>query len=88
MDDKTEKIWEKFYTKLKGFVLKQVLHEDVAEDILQDVFIKIHSHIETLRDESKLQSWIFQITRNTIADLYLSLKSLRKLFAFLNPAAV
>jgi RNA polymerase sigma-70 factor (ECF subfamily) len=75
MDDKTEKIWEQFYNKLKGFVLKQVLHEDVAEDILQDVFIKIHSHIDTLKDENKLQSWIFQITRNTIADYYRSLKS-------------
>jgi RNA polymerase sigma-70 factor (ECF subfamily) len=74
MDDKTEKIWEEFYTKLKRFVLKQVLHEDVAEDILQDVFIKIHSHIDTLKDENKLQSWIFQITRNTIADYYRSRK--------------
>lgn len=75
MNDKTEKIWEQFYNILKRFVLKQVLHEDVAEDILQDVFIKIHSHINTLKDENKLQSWIFQITRNTIADYYRSLKS-------------
>jgi RNA polymerase sigma-70 factor (ECF subfamily) len=75
MNDKTEKIWEEFYNMLKRFVLKQALHEDVAEDILQDVFIKIHSHIETLKDENKLQSWIFQITRNTIADYYRSQKS-------------
>ena len=75
MNDKTEKIWEEFYNILKRFILKQVLHEDVAEDILQDVFIKIHSHINTLKDENKLQSWIYQITRNTIADYYRSQRS-------------
>ena len=41
-----------------------------AEDILQEVFIKIHNKIDTLKDNEKMNSWVYQITRNTIIDFY------------------
>jgi RNA polymerase sigma-70 factor (ECF subfamily) len=78
MNSKTEKIWKEFQTKLRQFILKRVSDKDVAEDILQEVFIKIHSHIQTLKDESKLQNWIYQITRNSIIDYYRSRKNMTK----------
>ena len=66
----TEKFWEEFHTRLKHFILKRIPDEQSAEDILQEVFLKIHTHIDTLRDEEKLQSWIYQIARNAITDYY------------------
>ena len=54
----TEKVWEEFNTRLKLFILKRVQDEPSAEDILQDVFLKIHTHINSLRESDKLQSWI------------------------------
>jgi len=66
----TESLWETFHTKLKQFILKRIPDEQSAEDILQEVFLKIHARIGTLRDEEKLQSWIYQIARNAIADYY------------------
>src|SRR5436305_15257847 len=66
----TEKVWEEFHPKLKQFVLRRIPDEQSSEDVLQDVFLKIHARIDTLRDEEKLQSWIYQITRNAIADHY------------------
>jgi len=66
----TERVWEQFNTKLKLFILKRVPEEQSAEDILQDVFLKIHARIDTLRDEEKLQSWMYQIARNAVADYY------------------
>ena len=70
----TEKVWEDFNTGLKRFILKQVQDEPGAEDILQDVFLKIHSHIGSLKESDKLQSWIYQIARNAIADFYSNLE--------------
>ena len=66
----TETVWEEFNTGLKHFILKHVHDEPSAEDILQDVFLKIHTHIGNLRESDKLQSWIFQIARNAITDFY------------------
>jgi RNA polymerase sigma-70 factor (ECF subfamily) len=66
----TERVWEDFHIPLKQFIKKRVPDEQSAEDILQDVFLKVHTHIDTLRDHDKLQSWIYQIARNAITDYY------------------
>src|SRR5258708_19822148 len=66
----TEKIWEEFHPRIKQFILKRIPDEHNAEDLLQEVFLKIHARIDTLRDEEKLQSWMYQIARNVIADYY------------------
>jgi len=66
----TEQVWEDLNTNLKTFILRRVSNEHVAEDILQDVFLKIHSRIDTLKDPAKLQGWIYQIVRNAITDYY------------------
>ena len=66
----TENVWKTFNVNLKQFILKRVVDEDNAEDILQDVFVKIHTRIHTLRDEEKLPGWIYQIARNAIYDYY------------------
>src|SRR5437763_16283651 len=66
----TETVWEEFNTGLKRFILKHVQDEPSAEDILQDVFLKIHSHIGSLKESDKLQGWIYQIARNAITDFY------------------
>ena len=41
-----------------------------AEDILQDVFVKIQARLGQLKDPAKLQSWIYLITRDAIIDHY------------------
>jgi RNA polymerase sigma-70 factor, ECF subfamily len=66
----TTEIWEEFSDSLRRFIRKRVNDPQDAEDILQDVFIKIHNRIDTLQDEQRLVSWLYQITRNTIIDHY------------------
>ena len=66
----SEQLWETFSSPLHQFILRRVSDPHSAEDILQDVFLKIHTHIDTLRTQERLTSWIYQITRNAIADYY------------------
>jgi RNA polymerase sigma-70 factor (ECF subfamily) len=70
MKYETEAIWTKFSPQLKYFILKRVSDESIADDILQEVFKKNHLHIGTLIDDTKVERWIYQITRNTIIDHY------------------
>lgn len=51
----TERVWEDFHTPLQQFIRKRVSDEVTAEDVLQDVFLKIHQHVETLKDVKKLE---------------------------------
>lgn len=68
--NKTEQIWTNLEDKLKSFIVSKIHNKDDAEDLLQEVFIKIHSNIEKVKDDTKIQSWIYQITRNLIIDYY------------------
>jgi RNA polymerase sigma-70 factor (ECF subfamily) len=68
----TEQVWEAFHAPLEQFIRAHVSDEATAQDILQDVFLKIHQHIETLKDVQKLESWLYQVTRNAIIDYYRS----------------
>lgn len=68
MDKQVEEIWTDLHLELKKFIFSKVRDIDTSEDILQDVFLKIHHSIHTLSDCSKLTSWVYQITRNTVAD--------------------
>ena len=67
---KTEEIWREFHGRLRAFILISVRNESDAEDILQDVFLRIHKSVHTLQEAGKLQSWIYQVVRNAIADHY------------------
>jgi RNA polymerase sigma-70 factor, ECF subfamily len=66
----TERVWNKFKDELARFIFSRVKDQAVADDILQDVFVKIHLNLKNLEKENKLTSWLYQITRNTIADYF------------------
>ncbi len=71
----TARLYRKFSDRLRQFIRRRIADDAAADDILQDVFLRIHSRIETLRDRDKIESWIFQITRNAISDHYRNLKA-------------
>ena len=79
MDKNLEVLWETFATRLRRFILKRLTDEGAAEDILQDVFVKIHARIDSLKNPAKLESWIYNITRNAIVDHYRSRKPTEEL---------
>lgn len=63
-------IWKEYHDQLLDFIRKRVKDDADADDILQEVFIKILSKVDTLKDSDKLKNWLYQITRNTINDHY------------------
>lgn len=66
----TEQVWMAFAEPLRAFLRRRVSNEANADDLLQDVFLKIHTHIGTLRSEEKLAPWVYQIARHVLIDYY------------------
>lgn len=70
MNHNTETIWRACSSQLRAFIRKRISNPSYADDILQDVFIKIHENIDSVKDNTKISSWVYQITRNSIVDYY------------------
>ena len=70
MTTNVEQIWNDFGDKLRSFIRSRVADDATADDILQDVFVKIASRSASLHDPGKLQGWIFLVARNAVIDHY------------------
>ncbi len=45
-------------------VRKMVIDHDDADDLTQEVFIKVHRHLDNFREDSQLFTWIYRIATN------------------------
>src|SRR5438270_9812492 len=69
-----ESIWNEVANQLRSFIRSRVRDHTAAEDILQDVFLKIHQKLPTVRVSERLEAWVWRITRNAIADHFRKLR--------------
>jgi RNA polymerase sigma-70 factor (ECF subfamily) len=65
-----QEIWRQVHDGLRAFVAKRVADEAEIEDILQEVFLRMHRKLDSLKDPRRIVSWLFQITRHAIIDHY------------------
>lgn len=53
-----------YQQRIYWHVRKMVIDHDDADDLTQEIFIKIHKHIENFREDSQLYTWIYRISTN------------------------
>jgi RNA polymerase sigma-70 factor (ECF subfamily) len=66
--------WQEHKTRLRGYIAKRVRESDAVGDILQDVFLKAHTRLHTVKSHGSITAWLFRIAANAIADHYRSQK--------------
>ena len=54
----------KYQSKVYWHVRKMVVDHDDADDLTQDVFIKVWKHLENFRQDASLFTWIYRIATN------------------------
>lgn len=64
----TEQIWRALSDRLRRFVRSRIASPADVDDVLQTVFLRIHSKLSDLRQIDRLEAWVFQITRNAMSD--------------------
>jgi RNA polymerase sigma-70 factor (ECF subfamily) len=67
-------IHDKYYERVKKFILASVRDESIADDLVQDAFIRIQENLDSVKDPSKISSWIFRIAHNLCRDHFRSRK--------------
>jgi len=65
-------LWVDLHGRLRGFVARRVADPHAADDLAQDILLRIHQHMGELRDEDRLDAWAYQVARRAIIDYYRS----------------
>ena len=74
-----EEVHARFDAGLRRFVAARVRDPDSAEDVVQDVYLKIQTRISTIEDEEKIGAWVYRVARNAVYDFYRTRKPTQEL---------
>lgn len=66
----TAGVWAEFRGRLLAFLRARVRSEHDAEDLLQEVFLKLHARLGTLQARESLGAFVFQVARNAVVDFH------------------
>lgn len=61
-------LFERYHVALFDFLSRTTGDRAAAEDLVQDVFVRILKYRRTFRDDSCFEAWAFGITRNARTD--------------------
>ncbi len=65
-----EAAWRELHDELLGFIARRVRTREDAEDILQEVMLRIHRASGELERVERVTGWIYRIASNAIVDHY------------------
>jgi RNA polymerase sigma-70 factor (ECF subfamily) len=64
----TDAIWAHLNTDLRRFIRSRVHDDHVADDLLQETFVRVHGKIGSLQEGDRLAAWVYRIARNVVHD--------------------
>ena len=59
-----------FAPRLRAFIRRRVRNDAAADDLAQETLLKVYRSRAALRDDTRLEAWLYQIARGTIIDYY------------------
>jgi RNA polymerase sigma-70 factor (ECF subfamily) len=78
VDTPPDELWSDLHERLRGFVGRRIGDPDTADDLAQDVLLRLHRSLGGLRAEERLDAFAYRIARNTIIDHYRARASARE----------
>ncbi len=79
MTQNTAAIWAEVHEVLRLFIAKRVANQAEVDDLLQEIFLRVHRQLDRVNDPGRMVSWLYQIARNAIVDYYRSSQRRREI---------
>src|ERR1700730_5355024 len=57
-------IFERYSRPVISFIYDMVSNRALAEELAQETFVRAYRNLRTMREETKLSTWLFGIARN------------------------
>lgn len=63
------KLYKEYKTKVSRYIASKVRNKEVAEELTQDVFVKIATHLHSFDEKkSAFTTWVYNIAKNILID--------------------
>lgn len=79
--------WAELRDRMRAFVGRRVADPHAADDLAQDILLRVHARMGELRDSERLDAWTYRIARNAITDYYRQRAARRETPTALQPDA-
>jgi len=63
-----EELYRRYHRPVMMFILRLVQNRDMAEDLIQETFLRVYNNRESWQPRSKFTSWLYRIARNLCID--------------------
>jgi len=73
-----DELYCRYLKPIYGYIYKRVNHREDAEDITQDVFVRVFRHIKNFRGEASFATWLYLIAKNEISSFFRKRSQLKK----------
>jgi RNA polymerase sigma-70 factor, ECF subfamily len=65
-----DQLWKELHGRLRGFIRARISDPEAADDVAQEVLLRLHRNLDDLRAEDRLDAFAYRIARNAIIDHY------------------
>jgi RNA polymerase sigma-70 factor (ECF subfamily) len=60
--------WKELEQRLRPYLARRVASPVDIDDLLQDIFVRMHQSLASLRDEERFGGWVYRIANSAIVD--------------------
>lgn len=68
-------LFERYNKRIYNFLARMTIDRALAEDLTQNVFLRVIKYRTSYREGAKFQAWIYQVARNVFSDYYQTVKN-------------
>ncbi|MGD2153324.1 MAG: RNA polymerase sigma factor, partial [Gemmatimonadales bacterium] len=65
-----ERLVRRHYARIHRWALARTGDRDEADDVTQEVLVRLHRHLASFDGRSQFTTWLYQVTRSAAADLH------------------
>ena len=67
---KASLLFDRYHKRIFNFLMRMTMDRDVAEDLTQNVFLRMIKYRSSFREENRFMAWLYQMARNIFSDHY------------------
>jgi RNA polymerase sigma-70 factor, ECF subfamily len=60
--------WKELERHLRPYLARRVASAADIDDLLQDIFVRLHQSVATLRDEDRFGGWVYRVAHSAVVD--------------------